>query len=197
MKSTNQAGALLAGGKSRRMGRDKATLPWKGRSFAEIQCDKLRQLNLDPLLVSAPEKPFWLPEDFRWIPDSPSFVGAGPLAGLLALAQQTKAEHLFILAVDLPRFPEAFFQNQAPILESGRGWIPEIQGRLQPLAACYPRTFLLEIEACLRRRENRVLSWVEPGIQCGILETLKIPKFLENAFANVNTPEDLEALQKS
>lgn len=197
MSANTTAGALLAGGQSRRMGRSKALLQWRGKSFWEIQLEKIRLLNLEPRLVVGPDPPEWLPRDFSWVPDDPGFGSVGPLAGLLALGKAVSTEHLFILGIDLPRFPTDFFLAQAGTLAPGQGWIPEIRGKLQPFAACYPQESLLKIEDFLRTGNNRVLSWVEPALESGILRKIQIPVSLEKAFANVNTPEDLEALKNN
>lgn len=88
-------GAVLAGGRSRRMGRDKALLDWHGRPLIEHQLATLRAAGVDEVLVSG-ERP-----DYAGIADVRA--DAGPLAGLAALADMRDEDfQLLVVPVDMP-----------------------------------------------------------------------------------------------
>jgi molybdopterin-guanine dinucleotide biosynthesis protein A len=88
-------GVVLAGGRSTRMGRDKALLDWHGRPLLERQLDALRASGVDDVRVSG-DRP-----DYRGIADARP--GLGPLAGLAAVAGATTGEtDLVVIAVDMP-----------------------------------------------------------------------------------------------
>src|SRR6185436_16930649 len=99
--------ALLAGGRSRRMGTDKAFLPWQGRPLWEHQVEKLRALHPSRLLLSCrPEQSFPDLPDLTRVHDE--LENSGPLAGIAACLQACRASHLVILGVDLPLMPVEF-----------------------------------------------------------------------------------------
>src|SRR4051812_6334942 len=71
---------LLAGGKSRRMGRDKATTSYRGRPLWRHQTELLGELGPFEILISARSDPPWRPDQFKFVPDGA--VSRGPLTGL-------------------------------------------------------------------------------------------------------------------
>ena len=71
---------LLAGGESRRMGKDKATLSYRGKPLWQIQLELLRQLTPQEIFVSARSDPDWRPADIQFVADDPP--SRGPLSGL-------------------------------------------------------------------------------------------------------------------
>src|SRR2546423_13651027 len=91
---------LLAGGKSRRMGQDKATILFRNGPLWKIQLDLLRKLRPDELFISAQSDPPWRPPDVKFVSDEqPS---RGPLGGIAATLSQITTDHLLALAVDMP-----------------------------------------------------------------------------------------------
>lgn len=127
---------VLAGGKSSRMGADKADLCLKDKTFLEIQIEKGRQLGIEDIQVSGYRRNKCscpITED--------RFPGKGPLGGLEACLRKAKHEKCLVLSVDVPLVPvqeleklmAASQANTAPatILKHG--------GNEQPLIAVYHR----------------------------------------------------------
>src|ERR1700730_2192530 len=96
----NLSAVLFAGGESRRMGRDKATLEWQSRPLWEWQIEKLRALHPKNIFLSTRSDVQWRPQDVELILDSPP--SRGPLSGLTAALTAIKTDHLLALAVDMP-----------------------------------------------------------------------------------------------
>src|SRR5947208_8823575 len=133
----NISAVLLAGGESRRMGRDKAALLFRGKSLWQIQLDTLRKLRPAQIFVSARADPLWRPEDIRLVADTaPSH---GPLSGLAASLDQIKTTHLLALAIDMPWMSHKYLEFLCAQIVPGRGVVPKIGHRAEPLAAIYPR----------------------------------------------------------
>src|SRR5262249_39814305 len=129
--------ALLVGGRSRRMGSDKATLVINGEPLWTRQVRLLRSMNPREIFVSARAEQDWLPEDVEAVLDqSPS---RGPLSGISALLKRIGTTHLLVLAVDLPRMTSAHLANLWAIAESSRGVIPFNGDYFEPLCAVYPQ----------------------------------------------------------
>ena len=92
---------LLAGGESRRMGTDKATLLFRGKPLWQVQLETLRKLRPAEIFLSARTDPSWRPHDVQFIADIPP--SCGPLSGLAA-SHESKIHdaHLLALAIDMP-----------------------------------------------------------------------------------------------
>ena len=73
---------LLAGGESRRMGTDKATILFRGKPLWQIQLETLRNLRPAEIFLSVRMDPLWRPRDVQFIADVPP--SRGPLSGIAA-----------------------------------------------------------------------------------------------------------------
>jgi len=129
--------ALLAGGESRRMGQDKATMIWKGKPLWQNQLEVLRGLAPVELLISGRI-------DFDWRPRGTIFVAdiapsRGPISGITAALRRTAATHLVVLAIDMPAMTSEYLKRLCSKLQPGVGVIPILDSdKPEPLAAIYP-----------------------------------------------------------
>lgn len=92
--------AVLAGGFSSRMGKDKAALPFHGMTMLEHQVHKLRQLGIRDIMISGSSIPV---RDTRFVPDI--YPHLGPLSGIHACLKAAKADSVLFLGVDVPLVP--------------------------------------------------------------------------------------------
>jgi molybdopterin-guanine dinucleotide biosynthesis protein A len=91
---------LLAGGKSSRMGRDKALLTFREQPLWLHQMDTLSQTAPQEMLISAPADAPYGGSAWRIIPDAET--GHGPLAGIVSALQAIQTEWLLVFPVDMP-----------------------------------------------------------------------------------------------
>ena len=144
------AGILLAGGRSRRMGRDKASLAWHGSTLARRAAGLLARCSEPPVVVvCAPGQELPpLPEWVEVVRDPEP--GLGPLAGLAAglRAVAPRASVAAVCAVDAPLAHPAVMRALLGALGESLAVVPVSDGRPQPLFAVY-RTGLAELAAQL------------------------------------------------
>ncbi len=183
--------AVLAGGRSSRMGRNKALLPLNGKPIIEHVVHAARQVAQRTLLITnQPEEFAFLGLDMH--PDV--IPGIGPIGGIVTALEHCPTAYCLILACDLPFMsPEILHalarhredHHRAVVLDVGRG--PE------PLCGIYARSCLpavhehirnddYQLQALLQRLGAAVVPW---QIRGGI-----------DPLLNINTPTDFEKAQK-
>src|SRR5438067_9404527 len=117
----NISAVLLAGGESRRMGKDKATLLFRSEPLGRneplwrIQLDLLRRLAPIEILISARNDPAWRPADVSFVADAPP--SRGPLSGISAALAHAATTHLLTLAIDMPFMHEQYLRSLCLLLK--------------------------------------------------------------------------------
>lgn len=183
------AAAVIAGGRSQRMGRDKAQLRWPGGpSLLERQLEVLRQLQPAELWVSAradQELP-QLAADVARVNDAGD---VGPLGGIVELLRATRQPRVLVLAVDMPLIDSATLQLLLRCPKPGA--LFDVQGHLEPLAALYPVTWKPFAEAALSGDEHSLQRLLRAADAVRCFEVIPADDPLR--FANWNTPADVPA----
>ncbi len=161
---TGGEGFVLAGGRSTRMGQDKALLLVAGRPLLEIALDKLRALSLDaaPRIAAARSD---LSSYAAVVADL--HPGCGPLSGIeAALAATSQPLNLF-LPVDMPLLPAQFLAWMLLRAETTGALmtVPRINGQPQPLCAVYHRNLLASLSASLLAGNYKVMAAVTTAAQ--------------------------------
>ncbi len=180
---------LLSGGESRRMGEDKATILFRNASLWQIQLDLLRKLKPQELFISAQTDLPWRPADIQFVPDDPP--SRGPLSGIAAALSRTTANHLLALAIDMPFMTKSYLGNLCEKVEPGRGVVPLIENRAEPLAAIYPREARDEVVQALSGSDFSLQSVVGKLVADGKLQPIRVPEEENALFQNLNEPGDL------
>src|SRR5215216_7145685 len=138
---------LLAGGQSRRMGADKATFLFRGDPLWQVQLETLRRLRPAEIFLSARTDPSWRPADVQLIEDVPP--SRGPLSGIAASLVKIRTAHLLALEIDMPFMTENYLRTLCDAITLGRGVVPKINNRAEPLAAVYPREAEIDFRTAL------------------------------------------------
>jgi molybdopterin-guanine dinucleotide biosynthesis protein A len=181
---------LLAGGKSRRMGEDKATILFRNVPLWKIQLDLLRKLQPQELLVSARIDPPWRPVDIQFVADEePS---RGPLSGVAAALSQIKTQHLLALAIDMPFMTGNYLCDLCQRTRPNCGVVPVIEDRFEPLAAIYPREAGLDLLAALSGSDFSLQSVIRKLIVARKLQPIHVSEEEKAFFRNLNELHDLE-----
>lgn len=184
------AAVILAGGASRRMGRDKATLPYEGTTLVERMVDILAPRCAPIFVIAAPGQA--LPSlDAQVLRDE--VRGVGPLLatarGLLAAAEAGR-ELAFVCAVDMPLLSiELLDQLAGPAVRLGADVVLPWDGRDHYLAGVY-RTSLAGRAAELVDAGQRSMRALVDRV-----DTQRIVMPEQASLTNVNTASELTALR--
>lgn len=181
---------LLAGGKSTRMGCDKALMPLDKVPLWQRQIETLRALKPNEIFISGPAREEW--REFETSRDA--VTNAGPLGGIAAGLRRCESPLLLVLAVDMPRMNKPFLQSLIQQTALGKGIVPGFANRFEPLAALYPTEALSLAEECLTRRQFFMQHFVREAISRGLLREREILPSEEILFSNLNTAADVANL---
>lgn len=180
---------LLAGGDSRRMGRDKATIVFCGRPLWQRQLQILRDLSPEKIFVSARKAPSWLPSDTELLLDEPPF--RGPLSGLTRALASIQTSHLAVLAVDMPFMTSKQMQVLWSLANPGCGVLPMIADRAEPLAAIFPKGAYSDSFAALAGDNFSLQRLSRSLVQGEKLRVFQVSQRETELYRSVNEPGDL------
>jgi molybdenum cofactor guanylyltransferase len=181
---------LLVGGESRRMGRDKATIVWRGRPLWQWQLQVLRDLGPAKIFISARSEPSWLPRATELLLDEPP--SRGPLSGLTRALARMRTSHLIALAVDMPFMTSEKLRALSSLATIACGVLPMIADRAEPLAAIYPREGRADFLAALENGDLSLQRLSRSLVQSGKLRTFPVSAGEEGLYRSVNAPEDFK-----
>ena len=185
------SGAVLAGGQSRRMGSPKAHLRVDGEPLLSRQLRLLHETGAADLLVAQhPDRPEPLaaPHSAEVVFDSPP--DAGPLAGISAALARCRQPLLLVVAVDLPGLSREFLTRLWEQSSPAQGVIPVLRGRLEPLAAMYPKSAAAACQQHLESGHFAVHEWAELGLAEGWLKRWELEPVWQSCLLNWNEPGD-------
>jgi molybdenum cofactor guanylyltransferase len=187
----NISAVLLAGGESTRMGKDKATLLFRGKPLWKIQLELLWKLEPTEIFVSARTDPAWRPANVHFVADDPP--SCGPLSGLAAALARMRAKRLLALAIDMPFMTEKYLRFLCDQIEPGRGVLPKIDNRAEPLAAIYPQEALANVQSALSGKDFSLQTVTGRLIAAGKLQVMPVTLQERKLFRNVNELADLRS----
>ncbi len=180
--------AILAGGKSRRFGKQKSDVDLRGKPLIRHVYDAARPV-VDDVMVSLgaggarPDLP-----DAILVHDI--YRGSGPLAGIHACLQEASNSWMLVLACDLPCVRTETLERL--ILEATPGQqiiVSQAEGgQVQPLCGCYHRSLLKPLEKALFAGRFGVLRFID-----SVMHVKRIT-VAPDELVNVNRPDDLEEI---
>jgi molybdopterin-guanine dinucleotide biosynthesis protein A len=188
---------IQAGGESRRIGSDKALLPFLGQPLILRPLSRLATI-ADEVLVTSNH-----PERFSFLglsPLSDLFPGCGALGGLYTALSIASHPYVAVVACDMPFASAKLFAYELLVLREADadGVVPHPGEGIEPFHAIYKReTCLPHALAALRAEKRRVDSWFNE-VNIYYLNPDDIQPYDPDglAFLNVNTIEELEAAER-
>lgn len=200
--SARVGGIVLAGGRSTRMGCDKAWLDWNGRMLVQHVCERVAAAVDGPIVVvAAPGQP--LPSLASGVAVVADIVrDRGPLEGLRTglVGLTGRAELAFVTSVDAPHLEPELIRVLVGRLGDADAVIPSIDGFTHPLTAVYRVSLAGDVEALLDAGERRARV---VGERCNAVlvsqdellddEALRAADPHLRSLDDVDTPDDLAA----
>jgi molybdenum cofactor guanylyltransferase len=182
------SGAVLAGGRSSRFGRDKALEVWQGKTLLEHALSSLEGCN-DRFVIGGTGERY----GFAGVPVHPDLEPfGGSLYGLARALELTQSDRVAVMACDMPGLTHEFWAFMAK-LGPAQVVIPENANRLlEPLAAMYQTSCLPAIRTALEANQLRMTGW-HAGLEVQVVAWTDLePRFGPKLFWNVNSQADLE-----
>jgi molybdopterin-guanine dinucleotide biosynthesis protein A len=185
----NFSAVILAGGKSSRMGRDKAFIEIGGRTLLNRQIATLVEAGTEEIFISGRADVNYAAFGCRVLTDA--FLGIGPLAGIHAALKISRRPLTLVLAVDLPEMSALFLRSLLMASAPDRGVVPRVGGHVEPLAAVYPHAALPIIERQMAHGDHAAQSFAAACVQAGLATYEEIDGEFTSLFKNLNSPTDL------
>lgn len=185
----NFSAVILAGGKSSRMGSDKAWLNIGGRPLVALAVENMRRLGLEQVFISGRADVDYSALNCPVLQDRQPELG--PLGGIESGLAACQSPLLLVLAVDMARMTPDFLRQLMAQCDSLTGAVPELANGSEPLAAVYPQRCLeIAREAILHSRLS-ARGFAETCRQKQAVRFWPVPPEAAPCLANWNRLEDL------
>lgn len=196
---------ILAGGKSSRMGRDKAWLKIDGQSLLARQIQLARDVRAGEVFISGRAGVDYSSFGCRVLKDR--LIDAGPLGGIERALSEASAPLVLVIAVDMPKVTASFLRRFISRCDDAVGIVSRVGGEIEPLLAIYPkaaRGLIEELFATRARSEPRLetagertkspraTAFAEKCVERGLVKLVALAKGETLFFENWNSPEDVE-----
>ena len=185
---------ILAGGLSRRMGHDKATLPVGRATLIEHLARRLARVVDETIIAGGSVVP---PVEGARIVHDPR-PGLGPLAGMLAGLTAAKERYVWVVGCDLPDVEPALGGLLRSLTGEYEAVVPRPDQEPEGVCALYLRALAPRIETLLASGERSIKSLLDAStvryVASGELRAVD-PEL--RSFRNINTPTDYEAWLKT
>ncbi len=186
--------AIMAGGKSSRMGQDKSFVLFAGQPLIERVLERVQGLG-DELVLST-NKPaeyahLGLPMFADVLPD------CGPLGGIYTAVYHARHPHTLVVACDMPWLNPDLLRYMVDLRETADVVVPRWDKYPEPLHALYSKACLPPIKEKLDAGQLKITGFFGQ-VAVRFVERGEIERWDENgrSFTNVNTPDDLQMNNK-
>lgn len=183
---------ILAGGKSIRMGTNKAFLTYRNIPFIEIQIETLKRLFRD-IIISANDASFYEHLKLPIVPDV--FPGKGPISGICAGLMHSKHSYAFVIACDMPFINKDVIVYMKGLVKSDDYdvIVPHTVRGPEPLHAFYSKKCIATMQQCLEEGNLRMTDFLKKvNVRHVNVEELMKSGADIKSFINLNTYQEYE-----
>ncbi|MTI33485.1 molybdenum cofactor guanylyltransferase [Xanthovirga aplysinae] len=185
-------GIILAGGRSSRMGKDKALLSLNGKLFMEYIIEAIESLTSNIIIIGQEEEY----EQFGYPVYSDLIPGRGPLGGIYTGLYYSANSSNLILSCDIPCVTSDLLKYLFNKAYGYRVTVCSHQQKIEPLIGVYQKTCLPLLKDMLETNQLRLRDALKKldAHYLHIGEHLSFYK--KDLFKNINTPQEHESLKK-
>jgi len=189
LKRNEIAGVVLAGGKGKRMGRDKAFLTLKGKFFIMYSIEKLKKIFDEVIVISDEMKKF----SFLGVKVFPDLIkDAGPIGGIYTALMKIEKDYVFIVPCDMPLFPIQAVKEIIRHSSKDKITIGFSEKDIYPVFGIYPKKFKINLENYILKGGRKVIEFLE---NIKKIKRVDLSRFKEYLI-NVNSPSDYKLIGK-
>jgi len=196
---------ILAGGKGKRLGYNKALLKMGDTYLLEIIVRNIKAISDRILFVVSPNDYSHLLSIHSSLLSSncvsvicDSIPNQGPLLGLIEALKWSNEEWIFLVGCDMPFIEKPLVKLIYQSRKSGsQVLVPRLNGFLEPLHAFYHRSCLKAAETAYKQGKRKIKDFY-PFVNVSVLEekAMRVIKNYQISFFNINSAEDLQRAQK-
>ncbi len=185
MKNSEMSAAILAGGRSSRMGTNKALLTSDGKTFIEQIAKELLSVFNEVVIISDLKEQY----EFLKLPVYEDiYKNRGPIAGIHSAMHHTKHENLFIASCDIPCINKDLIWYLLEARQEEAVTIFSVENVPQPLVGIYHSKILPIIEEKLQSYQLSVLKLISE-VRSSVIPFPWSGEY-PHGLVNVNTPEE-------
>ncbi len=183
---------VLAGGKSSRMGKDKALMQFRGKRMIQHVLNAIAPLKIPIKIVANTDEYNKLGyEVFKDIVEA-----KGPMGGILTAMHHTQASYIIVISCDIPFLTTMLLRQLVEGIEDYNIIIPQSKGRLHPLCCIIKTSLKAEIEKRVGNNQLKMLELIQ-DTHSKIVNVDDSMSDREDLLYNINTPEEFEKFNKS
>lgn len=183
--------AVLAGGRSSRMGVDKAFLKFDGRPFVQVIAEKLASLSDDVMVIVGRKDPgpfrAVLPQKVRVLMDS--VYTMSPIGGIITAAMNSHHGYFAIIATDMPLINVRVMERLHALAEGHSAAVPVLNGKMEPLFSVYSSDDVKTVDINGVKTVRDIVNLLPDAVFVDAEGFREIDHEL-SSFRNVNTTED-------
>lgn len=177
---------ILAGGQSKRMGRDKGLLAFGQESFVGHIREQAFSLFPEVTVIAAN------PAYQKYAPCMPDLIpGKGPLGGLFTALHKSPHRLVLLLSCDMPLIDAGLLRHFLKHCSPGAICLARSGGRIHPFPGLYPPQVLGAVKKMLDEEHLKIMDLQGPSQPC----IIDLEPFA-GQMSNINTPEDYQKLNK-
>jgi len=184
---------VLAGGKSLRLGRDKASIVIGGERLIQRVINLVAHLSDEIIVVtSEQQKGLALFSDLSAKVVVDIYPGKGSLGGIYTGLRASSFSHSLVVACDMPFLNLALLRYLVSLAVKFDIVIPRLRGLVEPLHAVYSKNCLAPAEKLLQRSQLKIID-IFDKVKVRYVEKEEIDRFDPEhlSFFNINTQDDL------
>jgi len=181
-------GIILCGGRSRRMGQNKALLKLGQLTIIEQVANTLSKICSEIIISTNSEELNFLP--FKIVKDK--LTDIGPIAGFHSTLMETSNEHNLIVSCDTPFITTEILEYLYSLRKNYDAVLPVTGDQIQPMTGYFRKSLFQKIEEEIKTGNRKPINIFENSNLLLVDVNNQLEVYKDNLFFNINSPEDYE-----